>query len=108
VCVPVALVLLMITAIGIPLALLGLCVYLILLPLGYLFSAAALGEWLLSRLRQGAEIAMQQRILMLLAVLVVLFVLTRIPVLGNIVMLLVILTGVGGLVMAGKARYLKA
>ena len=105
VCVPIAVVLLMISLIGIPLALVGICLYLALLPLGYLASAAAIGEWLLSRMRRGGEIVRRQRILMLLGVLVVLFVLTRVPVLGGIVTLLAILTGVGSLVMAGEKRY---
>jgi len=105
VCAPVVAVLLMITIVGIPLALLAICLYLALLPLGYLASAAAVGEWLLSRMRRGAEIVKRDRILMLVGALVALFVLTRIPVLGGIVGFLVVLAGVGSLVMAGMARY---
>jgi predicted acyltransferase (DUF342 family) len=104
VCVPVAIVLAIITIIGIPLALLGIGLYVLLLALGYLASAAALGEWLLPRIQHGSEIFTRQRILMFLAVMVALFVLTRIPVLGGIVRFLVILVGVGSLVMAGAAR----
>jgi len=105
VCAPIALLLLMVTVIGIPLALLGICLYLALLPLGYLASAASIGEWLLSRMRQGAQIVLQQRILMLIGVLIVLFVLTRVPWLGSIVKAVVVLAGVGSLVMAAAARH---
>ncbi len=105
VCVPVAAILLIASVIGIPLALLLLASYLVLLPLGYLASAVAIGEWLLLRLRRGAEIFTRQRILMLLGVLVALFVLARVPVLGGILRFLVMLAGVGSLVMAGVARH---
>jgi hypothetical protein len=103
VCLPVAAVLLMISLIGIPLALVAICLYLVLLPLGYLASAAAMGDWLLSRMRHGGEVVTRQRILMLLGVLLVLFALTRLPVLGGVVTFLAILVGVGGLVIAGAA-----
>jgi predicted acyltransferase (DUF342 family) len=105
VCAPIAVLLLMITVIGIPLALLAICLYVALLPLGYLASAATIGEWVLSRMRQGAEIVMRQRILMLIGVLVVLFVLSRVPWLGGVVKSLAVLVGVGGLVMAAAARH---
>jgi len=108
VCVPVAVVLLIVSLVGIPLALLGFWVYLLLLPLGYLAAATALGDWLLPRIRRGAEIVTRQRILMLLGVLIVLFVLTRVPVLGNILGFLLITVGIGSLVMVGAARYREA
>jgi hypothetical protein len=105
VCVPVALLLLALSIIGIPLALLLLCLYLLLLPLGYLAAAAAIGEWLLARLRRGAGILTRERILMLIGVLIVLFVLTRVPLLGGALRLLLIIVGVGSLVIAGAARH---
>src|SRR6516225_1559001 len=97
VCVPVALLLLTISIIGIPLALLLLSLYLLLLPLGYLAAAAAIGEWLLDRMHRGAAVLTRQRILMLIAVLIVLFVLTRVPVLGGALRFLVIIAGIGSL-----------
>jgi len=105
VCVPVALLFLIITIVGIPLALLLLFLYLLLLPLGYLAAAAALGEWLLSRMRSGAQLLTRDRILMLIGVLLVLFVLTRIPVLGGALRFLLIIAGVGSLVMASALRH---
>ena len=104
VCVPVALLLLILTIIGIPLALLLLFLYLLLLPLGYLAAAAAIGEWLLARSQRGMQALPRQRILMLIIVLVVLFVLTRIPVFGTALRFLLVLAGVGSLVMASALR----
>jgi hypothetical protein len=105
VCVPVALLFLMLTIIGIPLALLLLFVYLLLLPLGYLASAAAIGEWLLARLRSGAQLVARDRILMLIGVLIVLFLLTRVQFLGGALRFLLIIAGIGSLVIASVARH---
>jgi hypothetical protein len=105
VCVPMALLFLIISIIGIPLALLLLCLYLLLLPLGYLAAAAAIGEWLLSRMQHGAEVLTRQRILMLIGVLIVLFVLTRMPLLGGTLRFLLIIAGIGSLVIASAARH---
>ena len=105
VCVPVALLFLILTIIGIPLALMLLFLYLLLLPLGYLASAAAIGEWLLSRMQRGAQVVTRQRVLMLVGVLIGLFVLTRIPVLGGILRFLLIVGGIGSLVMAAAQRH---
>jgi hypothetical protein len=103
--VPIAIVMLASSVIGIPLALLLLCAYLLLLPLGYLAAAIAIGDWLLPRIRRGAEIATRHRILALLGVLFVLFVLSRVPFLGGLVSCLVLLAGMGSLVLAAFARY---
>ena len=105
VCVPVALLLLTVSIIGIPLALLLFCLYLLLVPLGYLAAAAAIGEWLLARMHRGAEILTRERILMLIAVLIVLFVLTRVPLLGGTLRFLLIIAGIGSLVIASAARH---
>jgi len=103
--VPVVVLLLMVSFIGIPLALLLLCLYLVMLPLGYLASAAAIGDWLLPRFRSGAAIATRHRMFMLLGVLIALFVVTRVPFIGGIVGLLVIVTGMGSLLLAAAGRY---
>jgi hypothetical protein len=105
VCVPALLIALAISLIGLPLAFLLLCVYLLLLPLGYLAAAAAIGEWLLPRIRRGGAITTRHRVFMLLGVLVVLFVITRVPYLGGLVFLVVLLAGMGSLVLAAFARH---
>lgn len=101
-CMPVLILVSMITLVGIPLALLLLAAYLMLLPLGYLATAAALGEWLLVRLRGGdRQPTVRARILALLGALAVLFLLVSVPYVGGLVALLVLLAGIGSLVIAG-------
>jgi hypothetical protein len=104
VCVPVALIVLCISIVGIPLALLLLLAYLLLLAVGYLAAAAAIGEWLLARARGSTPLRTGPRILMLIVVLVVLFLLARIPVLGGVVRFLLMLAGIGSLVMTAAQR----
>jgi hypothetical protein len=103
--VPIALLLLALSIIGIPLALLLLWLYLLMLPLGYLAAAATIGEWLLARRQRAAVVLTRQRMLMLIGVLIALFVLTRIPLLGAALRLLLISAGVGSLVIAAAARH---
>lgn len=109
---PILIVMVAVTVVGIPLALLLIGLYFVLLPLGYVASAAAIGEWLLGRLRRGAAIAgggsairTSHRVWMLLGVLVALFLLTRIPVLGAILCLLLVLAGMGSLLLAAANRH---
>lgn len=102
---PVTILILCVTLIGIPLGLLILCLYLVILPLGYLASAAAIGDWLLPRIRKGAPIATGHRVFMLLGVLVALFFVTQLPFIGGLVGLLVALTGIGSLLLAAAAYY---
>ena len=98
VCVPVAALILLITIIGIPLALLLICLYLVLLLGGYVASCIALGEWALQRFRPAASGAMPWRLgAAALAVLVVAL-LARIPFLGGLVSLFALLLGVGAVV----------
>ena len=102
---PALIVLTGITVIGLPLALLLLAIYLVLFPFGFLASAVAIGDWLLVRMRRGAEIATRHRVLTLFGVLVALFLLTRIPVLGGLLCLLLLLAGMGSLVLAAVNRH---
>jgi hypothetical protein len=102
---PVTILMLCVSLIGIPLGLLVLCLYLVMLPLGYLASAAAIGDWLLPRMRKGAAIATRHRVFMLLGVLIALFIVTQVPFIGGLIGLLVILTGMGSLLLAAAAIY---
>lgn len=102
--VPVLVLILMVTLVGIPLGLLLLAVYLLWLLLGYLAAVLALGDGLLARLRAGREPAMRERILAFGAVLVVLFLLVRIPVLGALLVFLLLLAGMGSLAVAALGR----
>jgi hypothetical protein len=55
VCIPVAALILLISIIGIPLALLALLLYGVLLLVGYVASGVALGQWSLARLKADAS-----------------------------------------------------
>ena len=103
-CAPVVMLLLALTVLGIPAALLVLALYLLWLPLGYLAGAATLGEWALQKFRGGQPLTTRQRILALGAVLLVLMVLTRIPVLGGLLGLAVLLAGMGTLLLAATGH----
>jgi cytoskeletal protein CcmA (bactofilin family) len=92
--VPVALVLLTITIVGIPLALLGVFVYLVALWVGAVLGRYAVGEWLLT------YTDVENRWLGLLAGFVVVAVATRIPFVGWLVELAVVLLGLGAVALA--------
>jgi cytoskeletal protein CcmA (bactofilin family) len=101
VAVPVAILILLVTLIGIPLGLMLLALYLTLLPLGYLAAAAAIGEWLWRRIRGGSGLDKRQRMLALAGALVLLLLLGLIPFVGQLLVLLVLLAGIGSLILTG-------
>src|SRR5262245_14312042 len=99
VCVPFLAVMLLITIIGIPLALLLVPIYLLLLFLGWVTAALFLGQKFLELARRGAPPAgLGTRVLALLAALVVLWLLRRIPFAGPLVALVALCAGIGALV----------
>lgn len=102
--VPVVILILVVTLVGIPLGLVLLALYLVWLPLGYVAAAAALGEWLLLRLRRGRELVQRERILAFAGALLALFLLARVPVAGKLLAGLVLLAGMGSLVMVVVSR----
>jgi cytoskeletal protein CcmA (bactofilin family) len=102
--VPILIVLVAITVVGIPLALLLLLAYLLLLPLGYLAAVAAIGDTLLPRLRGSKPSTTPLRIGAFILMLVLIYLLTRIPVLGGAIAFALILAGMGGLALALAAR----
>jgi hypothetical protein len=99
---PIAITLLLVTLIGIPLALLLLALYLLILPLGYLAAAATIGDRLAAR--DGvSSVPTRRRVILLMATLVGLFLIARIPYLGSIIRFLLLLVGVGAIVMGAIA-----
>jgi cytoskeletal protein CcmA (bactofilin family) len=97
VAVPVAVVLLIVTLIGIPLALLVLALYAALLLLGHVVAAVAVGDYALGRWLPARKGAARWRVLGLLGALVALAVVRQVPLVGGLVTLLVFLAGVGAL-----------
>lgn len=97
VCTPVAAVILLITLIGVPLSLLCIAGYLILLPIGYLTAATALGGAVLRRLRLGTAGTTGWHIGAAIAGILILAVLGRIPLLGGLVVFAALLMGIGAI-----------
>lgn len=99
VCVPVAALLALITLIGIPLGLLLIALYFALLPLAYVSTAIALGDWALQRWRSAAAGALRWRIGAAALALLALALLGRLPWLGGLVAFAALLAGLGALLL---------
>lgn len=95
--VPVAAVLLFITLIGIPVGLLALALYAVVLLLGHVVAAVALGDYALGRWAPARAGAPGWRVLGLLGALVALGLVRYVPLVGGLVAMLVFLAGVGAL-----------
>jgi cytoskeletal protein CcmA (bactofilin family) len=104
VCVPLAGVLLVVTIIGIPLALLLVPLYLLLMFLGWVTTALFLGRRGLETVR-GAQPATRGWTLgALLAALVVLWLLRRVPLIGGWIAFIALVAGIGALVWQAWSR----
>jgi hypothetical protein len=95
VCIPVASVILLITMIGAPLALVVMASYFVLLAVGYVTTGAALGDWLWKRLRGASSMGAGPRVTATIAGILVLALLGAIPVLGGLVSFAALLLGLG-------------
>jgi len=96
VCIPVASVILLITLIGAPLALLSMAAYFVLLLVGYLAAAAAVGDTILIRLRPGTVERIGWRIAAAICGILVIAILGRIPFLGGLISFVTLIIGIGG------------
>jgi hypothetical protein len=97
VCVPAAVLFLIVTIIGIPLALLTLWLYLVLLLVGYTVGCIAIAEWLLSRFKPQSAGRTGLRIAVAVLAVLLVTLLTRIPVLGGVLGFLLLLWGIGAI-----------
>jgi hypothetical protein len=103
--VPIAVLVLFLTAVGIPLGLMALALYLALLPAGYLTATLALGDAGMRRLAKVAEPSAAQRLLAVAAALVLLRLLRLLPVAGALVLFAALLLGLGALALRGHQIY---
>jgi hypothetical protein len=101
---PVAIVLLLVTVIGIPVALLVLALYLMVVPLGYLAGAATLGDAIAARV-PALSMPVARRALALAIALLALFLLKHVPFIGPLIVFLVLLSGMGGILLASQHRH---
>jgi hypothetical protein len=95
--VPIGIVFLFITIIGIPAGLLALAVYALVLLLGYIVGAVAVGDLALARVAQARADVLGWRLLALIATLAAFGILRHVPLLGPLGVFLVFLCGVGAL-----------
>jgi hypothetical protein len=100
--VPLFAVILMVTVIGIPLSLLTLLAFPLMLFVGWVVAAFAVGDWILNRGR--AQRSFGSRLLLLLAGLFLITLIGIVPVVGVLVWLLVMLLGLGALWRALQAK----
>jgi hypothetical protein len=98
-CVPVAVLVLLISIIGVPLALLAALLYLLLLPLGYIAAAVGLGQWGLSRWRPAHAQRAGWRVACALLALLLLALLGRVPWIGGWIGFAALLLGLGAIVL---------
>ena len=104
VCVPIAAVVLMVTIIGIPLALAVLLLYFLMLIVGYAAVGVMVGDAALARLRSQDSARVGWRVGAAMAAMLALALLSRIPVVGGLVIFVVLLAGLGAIVLAVRAR----
>lgn len=104
VCVPFVAVVLIITIIGIPLALLAIPLYFLLLFLGWVTAALFLAQRGLAALRTGRPVTTGWRLLALFLALIVLWLARQIPFVGGLVAFVALLAGVGALVWQAWTR----
>ena len=97
--VPFAAVILMITVIGIPLALMMMFGYIVLLMLGYVIAALFVGDLALERLGGDRIKSLGWRVLFLLLALVVLSVARHLPLIGGLAVALLFVAGIGAFTM---------
>ena len=102
VCVPVAAVILAITIIGIPVALAVLLLYFVMLIVGYAALAVALGDSALQRLRSADAGRRGWRAGAAILAMLAMALVTKIPVVGGLLVFAALLAGVGALVLAFK------
>jgi hypothetical protein len=99
VCVPVLTLLLLLTVIGIPLALFVAALYLALLPLAYVAAAVGVGDWALTRWQATHAATSGWRVGAAALALVLLTALSHVPWLGALLAFAVLLAGLGALML---------
>ena len=104
VCLPVLVVLLLVTIIGIPLALIVLMLYLLLLFLGWVTAAMFVGQKLLGWMRHDAVATTRWKLFALLLAVLGLWLVGLVPVVGGWVRFAALLLGIGALVWQGWPR----
>ena len=95
VCIPVASLILLITLIGAPLAFLSMAAYFVLLMVGYLATAAVIGDLLLKRLRPRTPATAGWRIAAAILGIFIISLIGGIPALGGLIVFVALIMGIG-------------
>ncbi len=95
ICVPFAIVVLMLTVFGCPLALMMIYCYIVMLMHGYLIAALFVGDLALERLGAERANSLGWRLLFLLLALIALSIVRQVPLIGGLVVALLFLAGIG-------------
>lgn len=103
--VPPVILLLVITIIGIPIALAAAALYAVVLLAGYLVAACFMGSALLRLARGPAALRYWVRVAALAVALVALWLVRHVPYVGGLVILLVLIVGVGAMALHAFTRY---
>ena len=98
--VPCAIAILMITIIGIPLALMMIFGYMVLLMLGYVIAALFVGDLALERLGGERIKSLGWRVLFLLLALIALSIVRHLPLIGGLAVALLFVAGIGAFTMS--------
>jgi cytoskeletal protein CcmA (bactofilin family) len=104
VCIPAAVLILMVTVIGIPLAMVVLLAYVILIVLGYVACAVGFADAAVARYRPADAQRSSTRVLAAVVAMLALTLVARIPFLGTLVAFLAMLAGIGALLMSLGSR----
>ena len=104
VCIPMAAIVLMVTVIGIPLAMLVVLAYIILLALGYVSTAVAFGDTALANFRPAEAQRSSWRVLAAVVAMLVLTLVARIPFVGTLIAFAAMLAGIGAMLLAMRPR----
>lgn len=105
VAVPIVALMLFITIIGIPLGIATLMGYGLLLMLGYLVAALAVGDWLLARTRPADAASAGWRMLFLLVALVAMALVRLLPWIGDVAVFVLFLAGLGAFALRSVRGY---
>jgi len=92
---PLVLMLLMMTAVGIPLAWIGLLIYLLILVMGSFASLLFIANTLFRKLKPNQTLSLAWQLLSIFAAILLLLIVGFIPLIGGVVLFLVYLTGIG-------------
>jgi hypothetical protein len=99
VCIPAAALILIVTIVGIPLALIAIGLYLALLLVGYASTGVAFGDWALKKLKADAAANLWWRVAAAMLAMLAIALAARVPYVGSAVVLTALIIGIGALLL---------